>query len=59
MNLGPVYSRIREDEKLSLEALRERDHEVTEIDVRDRQFALDRRSTAFDWIERRAGEVAA
>ena len=40
MNLGLLYSRIREDEKLLLEALRERGHEVTKVDVRDPPFSI-------------------
>jgi [lysine-biosynthesis-protein LysW]--L-2-aminoadipate ligase len=40
MNVGILYSRIRKDEKLLLSELRERDHEVTKIDVRDQQFGL-------------------
>lgn len=59
MNLDLVYSRIREDEKLLLETLREPDNVMIKIDVRDLQFGLDRRSTVLDWIVGRAGEVAA
>jgi [lysine-biosynthesis-protein LysW]--L-2-aminoadipate ligase len=40
MNVGVLYSRIRQDEKLLLSELRERDHEVTKIDVRNQQFGL-------------------
>ncbi len=40
MNVGVLYSRIRRDEKLLLGELRERDHEVTKIDVRRQRFDL-------------------
>jgi len=40
MNVGILYSRIRKDEKLLLEELRDRDHEVTKVDVRRQQFSL-------------------
>ncbi|MFB6171226.1 MAG: lysine biosynthesis protein LysX [Haloarculaceae archaeon] len=41
MELGLLYSRIREDEKLLLTELRDRGHEVRTVDVRDLQFGLD------------------
>ncbi len=41
MKVGILYSRIRKDEKLLLGELRERDHEITKIDVRKHQFGLD------------------
>ena len=41
MKLGILYSRIRQDEKLLLNELRDRDHEIEKIDVRDQQFGLD------------------
>jgi len=41
MQIGILYSRIRKDEKLLLGELRERDHEVTKIDVRKERFGLD------------------
>ena len=41
MNVGILYSRIRQDEKLLLSELRERGHEVTKIDVRKQRFGLD------------------
>jgi [lysine-biosynthesis-protein LysW]--L-2-aminoadipate ligase len=47
MNVGILYSRIRRDEKLLLEALRERSHEVTKIDVRRQQFDLTEPPAAF------------
>ena len=40
MKVGLLYSRIRTDEKLLLEELRARGHEVKKIDVRDQQFGL-------------------
>ena len=40
MKIGLLYSRIRKDEKLLLNELRERDHEVVKIDVRRQQFSL-------------------
>ena len=40
MNVGVLYSRIRRDEKLLLGELRDRGHDVTKIDVRDRRFGL-------------------
>ncbi|WP_408959844.1 lysine biosynthesis protein LysX [Natrinema sp. 74] len=40
MNVGILYSRIRKDEKLLLNELRERDHEVTKIDVRKQTFDI-------------------
>jgi [lysine-biosynthesis-protein LysW]--L-2-aminoadipate ligase len=40
MNIGILYSRIRKDEKLLLGELRERDHDVTKIDVRKQQLDL-------------------
>jgi [lysine-biosynthesis-protein LysW]--L-2-aminoadipate ligase len=40
MHVGVLYSRIRRDEKLLLEELRERDHEITKIDVRKERFNL-------------------
>lgn len=40
MNVGVLYSRIRKDEKLLLSELRDRDHEVTKIDVRRERYGL-------------------
>lgn len=40
MNIGVLYSRIRRDEKLLLNELRDRGHEVTKLDVRTLQFGL-------------------
>ena len=44
MQIGLLYSRIRRDEKLLLEELRDRGHEVTKIDVRKQQFGLEESS---------------
>jgi len=41
MKIGILYSRIRQDEKLLLNELRDRDHEIEKIDVRKHQFGLD------------------
>lgn len=41
MRLGFLYSRIRKDEQLLLDELRERGHDVVKIDVREPRFALD------------------
>jgi [lysine-biosynthesis-protein LysW]--L-2-aminoadipate ligase len=41
MRLGFVYTRIREDEKMLLEALRERGHDVIKIDASEVAFGLD------------------
>ena len=38
VDVGLLYSRIRQDEKLLLAELRERGHEVHKVDVRDQQF---------------------
>ena len=40
VNVGVLYSRIRKDEKLLLNELRERDHDVEKIDVRTEQFSI-------------------
>lgn len=40
MNLGLLYSRIREDEKLLLTELRDRGHAVTKVDVREPTFSI-------------------
>lgn len=42
MDVGVLYSRIRKDEKLLLEELRARDHDVRKVDVRRTSFHLDR-----------------
>ena len=41
MRIGLLYSRIRRDEKRLLAELRERDHEVVKVDVRNGSFGLD------------------
>ncbi|WP_336135633.1 lysine biosynthesis protein LysX [Natronomonas amylolytica] len=41
MRLGFVYTRIREDEKMLLEALRGRGHDVVKVDAADVAFGLD------------------
>jgi [lysine-biosynthesis-protein LysW]--L-2-aminoadipate ligase len=51
MNVGILYSRIRKDEKLLLGELRERDHDVTKIDIRKQQFSLDEPPAAFDEVD--------
>ena len=51
MNVGVLYSRIRQDEKLLLTELRERDHEVTKIDVRKQRFGLDEPPEAFSEVD--------
>jgi [lysine-biosynthesis-protein LysW]--L-2-aminoadipate ligase len=40
MNIGILYSRIRRDEKLLLNELRERGHEITKLDIRKLRFDL-------------------
>ncbi|KTG29247.1 lysine biosynthesis protein LysX [Haloferax profundi] len=51
MHIGLLYSRIRRDEKLLLNELRERGHEVTKIDVRKEQFDLSEPPAAFDGLD--------
>ncbi|KAB1197668.1 MULTISPECIES: lysine biosynthesis protein LysX [Haloferax] len=51
MQVGLLYSRIRRDEKLLLNELRERGHEVTKIDVRKEQFDLTEPPAAFDGLD--------
>ncbi|MFC6769480.1 lysine biosynthesis protein LysX [Natrinema soli] len=51
MNVGILYSRIRKDEKLLLNELRERDHEVTKIDVRKQTFDISEAPAAFDGLD--------
>ena len=41
MHVGILYSRIRRDEKLLLNELRDRGHEVEKIDVRKQRFGLE------------------
>ncbi|WP_436346600.1 lysine biosynthesis protein LysX [Natronorubrum sp. FCH18a] len=40
LQVGILYSRIRKDEKLLLNELRERDHEIAKIDVRKQTFDI-------------------
>lgn len=40
LQVGLLYSRIRQDEKLLLNELRERDHDVEKVDVRKHGFSL-------------------
>ncbi|MFB6089797.1 MAG: lysine biosynthesis protein LysX [Halobellus sp.] len=47
MKVGLLYSRIRKDEKLLLEELRGRGHEVEKIDVRKEQFDISEAPDAF------------
>jgi [lysine-biosynthesis-protein LysW]--L-2-aminoadipate ligase len=51
VNVGILYSRIRKDEKLLLAELRDRDHEVTKIDVRDLQFDLTEPPAVFEGVD--------
>jgi len=51
VNVGLLYSRIRKDEKLLLSELRDRDHEVTKIDVRDQQFSIGEAPEAFEDVD--------
>jgi len=47
VNVGVLYSRIRQDEKLLLGELRERGHDVTKLDVREQRFDLEDAPEAF------------
>ena len=51
MNVGILYSRIRTDEKLLLEALRERGHAVEKIDVRKLSFSLTEPPAVFEGVD--------
>jgi [lysine-biosynthesis-protein LysW]--L-2-aminoadipate ligase len=51
MNVGVLYSRIRKDEKLLLSELRDRDHEVTKIDVRKEQFSVSQAPEIFEGVD--------
>ncbi|MFB6359754.1 MAG: lysine biosynthesis protein LysX [Halobacteriales archaeon] len=51
MNVGVLYSRIRKDEKLLLEELRDRDHEVTKIDVRKEHFSVSDPPEIFEGVD--------
>ncbi|WP_049924259.1 lysine biosynthesis protein LysX [Halopiger djelfimassiliensis] len=47
LKVGILYSRIRKDEKLLLAELRDRDHEITKIDVRKHTFEIGEVPEAF------------
>ena len=51
MKIGILYSRIRQDEKLLLNELRDRDHEIEKIDVRKQQFGLDGTTADIDDLD--------
>ena len=51
MRVGVLYSRIRRDEKLLLDELRDRGHEVAKIDVREERFGLDSTTAAVDDLD--------
>jgi [lysine-biosynthesis-protein LysW]--L-2-aminoadipate ligase len=51
MNVGICYSRIRKDEKLLLEELRDRDHDVEKVDVRRERFGLEAGPEAFESVD--------
>ncbi|MFB6298559.1 MAG: lysine biosynthesis protein LysX [Salinirussus sp.] len=51
MKIGLCYSRIRTDEKLLLEELRGRDHDVEKIDVRKQRFGLHDPPAALEGVD--------
>lgn len=51
MHVGILYSRIRRDEKLLLNELRDRGHVVEKIDVRDQRFAVHEAPAVFDELD--------
>jgi len=51
VHFGLLYTRIREDEKLLLSALRDRGHEVTKVDVREPCFHLDAAPAVLDGLD--------
>ncbi|MGM0590965.1 MAG: lysine biosynthesis protein LysX [Halobacteriota archaeon] len=51
MNVGILYSRIRKDEKLLLSELRDRDHDVTKIDVRKHRFGLEETTAPVEGLD--------
>ncbi|HET7325113.1 MAG TPA: lysine biosynthesis protein LysX [Halococcus sp.] len=51
MEIGILYSRIRQDEKLLLSELRSRGHEVVKIDVRNQRFGLSEPPAAFSTVD--------
>jgi [lysine-biosynthesis-protein LysW]--L-2-aminoadipate ligase len=51
VKIGLLYSRIRKDEKLLLGELRDREHTVEKIDVRDVRFGLKSASVDFESLD--------
>jgi [lysine-biosynthesis-protein LysW]--L-2-aminoadipate ligase len=51
MDVGVCYSRIRRDEKLLLQELRDRGHDVTKIDVRKERFSVHDPPSTFDGLD--------
>ena len=51
MHFGVLHSRVREDEKLLLDELRDRGHEVTKVDVREPPFHLDEAPEVLDGLD--------
>jgi chloramphenicol 3-O-phosphotransferase len=51
MHCGVLYTRIREDEKLLVEALRAAGHDVTKIDVRELCFHLEDAPAVLDDLD--------
>ena len=51
MNVGMLYSRIRKDEKLLLQELRDRGHETTKIDVRREGFNIRESPEVFEGVD--------
>ena len=51
MRVGVLYSRIRKDEKLLLNELRDRGHEVEKIDVRKERFGLESTTAAVEELD--------
>ena len=51
MRVGILYSRIRKDEKLLLNELRDRGHEVAKVDVRKERFGLEETTADVDDLD--------
>jgi [lysine-biosynthesis-protein LysW]--L-2-aminoadipate ligase len=51
VHFGLLYTRIREDERLLLDELRDRGHEVTKIDARDPPFHLEGAPAVLDGLD--------
>ncbi|TKX43406.1 MULTISPECIES: lysine biosynthesis protein LysX [unclassified Halorubrum] len=51
MRVGVLYSRIRKDEKLLLDELRDRGHAVEKIDIRKERFGLESTTAAVDDLD--------